>query len=218
MTQRIDGEALKNLTRFLGTVGSASSTEVDDGNISLVVDLNSLVRRARALGVTEGWFTGVLDNIHTAGGAESSEINPYAPTVANVQAVASYPGIVQPGFDIWVMGGSILRISGAGDLDGANLCIDPVLQQQGWGIDSAGSAVATSGQFPVLRWIAGLDVSVAAIPHAIGGDGSAFPTIKVRIGRGSLLRFHSDAAAAATFRLTLVLALLPEAVGQDVFA
>lgn len=210
--KKIDSEALVLVNRILGLAGGGfqQSTELDDANLSLVFEIAEATRRARALGVTEGWFVGYMDNVHVGAGTLASTQFPYEP----VGPVNAYPGIVRPGFDVWITSVSLHRVSGSGDMDGAILEMDPTARHQGWGVNNSAAAVVADTPLEIARW-SGLDSATTTI-IGITGDGNAMVRTLIRVNRGVQLRFISDATAAATFRCALSLALFPEALGQDV--
>ncbi len=213
--KNIDSDALILVNRMLGLAGGGQvvPTLLDDGTLSMTLDVIQASRRARALGVTEGWFVGYLDNVHAGAGVLSAQIFPYAPTTAN--AVNAYPADVPRGFDVWITSVSCRRVLGTGTLDGAVLEMDPTGRHQGWGIDDGGTAVVADTPLEIARWTA-LDTATT-IPLGIAGDGSANVRTLFRFPRGVALRFMSDVAgASATIRCAVSLALFPEAVGQDV--
>lgn len=214
MSKSIDSDALGLINRILGLGGGGESdTDLEDQTLVQVLDVAAAVRRSLAGGVREGWFTGVMDNIHAAAGAVVTTVNPY--TTSDVPTGGSWPQPVPKGLDIWVLGAALVVTGAGGGLDGGMLNLDPLPAQQGWGRDSAGAAVVGSGEFPIVRWT-GIDSSVAPVPVGITGDGSVFVKTLVRIARGTQLLFRTDATAADTFRCTVLLGLFPEALGQDV--
>ena len=214
MNQRIESDALDLVTRILGITGATGLTLLDDGNVSQVLELGPIIRRSRTPGITTGWFNCFLQNVHGAAGSLHSEIDPYN---AGDSAVAPYPAAVPQGFDFWVLYASLRRQSGAGTLDGAVFYSDPGAQQQGWGENDSGAAVASTLASPLALWT-GLDTSIT-LTNGIGvsGDGSTMVKIGRRIPRGVILEFDSDVAgAAATILLSLTCGLFPEALGQDI--
>jgi len=220
VTKRITSDALFLLNRMLGLAGGTpGATELDDGNVSQVLDITDVVRRSRTIASSQGWFFCIMDNVHAAAGALDSEINPYVPGAAFAPTVSAFPASVPRDFDFWLYTASLLRIGGDGDLDGAILRMNPTAAQQGWGIDNSGAAVAGNDPYPIGRWTA-LDETLAARdPYGIAGDGSAFIKVNQRIARGNLLRFTTDTSgqtAETTFRLFLTCGLFSEGIGQDI--
>ena len=214
MSHRIDSDALDELFRTLGIAGggvSAGDTLLDSGNVSLVLSVNEIVRRSRTPGVSAGSFFGVLQNVHAAAGQEQASIDPYE---AGDDAVAPYPPSVPRGFDVWLLGAALHRVSGAGTLDGAILFVGPDSTQQAFGRDDSGATVLTSDVYPVALWTTLNTTTTNAI--GVAGNGSTFVRIGLRLKRGGTVVFVSDVAgAAATIMVQLVIGLFPAGIGQD---
>lgn len=215
MGKPIESDALDRVYRILGLSGGAlpKGTLLDDGNVSQVLDLNPIIRRSRTPAATSGWFVGILNTIHAAAGRIATSINPYT-TGDNVEP---YPSPVPRGFDVWVLGASIIRLSGAGDLDGAVLQLDPSPSQQGWGVDNTGAAVVQTLAIPIARF-GPLDTSIASeLAFAFNPEGGqSMIKVMTRVPRGATLRVATDATAAATFQTQLICGLFVESLGQDV--
>ena len=212
MSKPIDSDALDELYRTLGLAGgSERGTLLDDGNVSMVLALDRIVRRSRTPGVTDGSHYGVLQNVHGAAGQVATTIDPYA---AGDDAIAPWDPVIPAGFDVWIMGAAVRRVAAAGGLDGGVLSINPLANQQGFGRDSAGAPVADISGYPIAFW----DTLNTDTTFALGlaGDGSAWARLGIRLTRGAAIAFTSDAAAAATFNCTVLLGLFPAGLGQDV--
>lgn len=215
MTKRIDSDALVLLNRMLGLGGGGSgATDLDDGVVSQTLDILSVVRRARTPARSLGWFFGQFRNIHAAGGALQSSINPFA---VGALAHNAYPTSIRRDFDLWLISASVNRAAGAGALDGATLLNSAVAADHGWGVDDSGAGFGPgAGLLLLARWT-GLDSSIAGQDaHGIAGDGSVLVQIGQRIPRNTVIRFNSDAAAAATFDCVVTLGVFPEGLGQDI--
>jgi len=220
VTKRITSDALFLLNRMLGLAGGTPGpTELDDGNVTQVLDIIDVVRRSRTIAASQGWFFCIMDNVHAAAGALDSEIDPYTPGAAFAPNVSAYPARVGRDFDFWLYTASLVRIAGDGALDGALLRMNPTAAQMGWGIDNSGAAVAGDDPYPIGRFTA-LDSTLAARdPYGIAGDGKAYISINQRIARGNLLRFTTDTSGqtvSTTFRLFLTCGLFSEGIGQDI--
>jgi len=217
MTKRIISDALLSVNRILGLTsgGETQPTLLDDGNVSQVFTINDAVRRARAGGITSGWFMGILQNVHTGAGSLIATIDPYSAGSA-VPALGSWPELIPRGLDIWVLGVSTIRTVGAGTLDGAVMYFNPTARQQAWGRDDSGVLVTSSAGIAIARWT-DLDASAGSLAIGIGGNGDAFNWVRLRVERGTILEFRSDVAtASATIRCNFILGLFPEGLGQDV--
>lgn len=219
MSRDIDSDALTTMNRLLGIAGRGSSqTELDDGNLSQVIDVNPIVRRSRTPVGSTGFYICTLTNVHSAADNETSQIDPYLPG-ASVAPAGGYPASVDLSFDVWIAGMSIARIAGAGQLDGGqvDLTTGSSTVFSGWGQDDAGDPdISTIGtiitQFAVMNTGAAGGNSFAAEV----GSGLLASRALVRVRRGLQIRFHSTADAAATFRLVLNIGLFPAGLGQDI--
>jgi len=215
MGREIDSQALFTINRVLGLAGTgaAQQTILDDGDLTQVLDVNPFVRRGMTLASRTGIYFGIFRNVHGAGGLINNIINPYeAPNSRD-----GFPAVitVQSGLELWLLGASGERLSGAGGLDEGLLQILFSSDQQAFGSDDSGGAVASSANLHVARWDG---VSTATTTNAlVMEDGSTFARIGIRLSRlATGLRFISDASAAATFQLNVMMGLFPTGLGQDV--
>ena len=214
--KRITSSALLLVDRWLGLGGSSGPTELDDGTVSQVLDMWPAIRRMGTPAALGGWFFCLMDNIHPAAGAIDSEVDPYNPGGAFLPNSTVYPTPVPADMDFWLFSIQMKRVSGAAGMDGAAMHINPLVNQQGWGIDNLGAAIAGNDPYTVGRWT-GLDSTLAGKdPYGIAGDGSSSVVVNQRIGRGALLRMTTDADAACTFRTTLTCGLFAAGLGQDI--
>jgi len=217
VSEFIDSLALADLKRALGMAGQGSgSTALDSANLQQTIDVARIVRRSRTTGFS-GFFTGILENVHSAADGERSEIFPYSPGPNNFPP---YPGVVPNDLDVWLIGCSGARTSGAGALAGATFSINLVSAFQGWGQDDAGAGVAAGnmlGNITVARFDS-IDSSVTAStfdPMKTDG-GQAWVPVGLRLPRGCRLRFETEAGAAAEFQGLFLLGLFPITMGQDI--
>jgi len=126
--------------------------------------------------------------------------------------------VVSDGFDIWILGCSLVRSSGAGGLTSGRCGINPGTTVQGLGIDDAGAAVVATPIMGLARFDA-VDESLSGVEaDGITEAGLNYQPINLRFPRGSLLVFSSEAAAAAEFQLLCLMGLFPAGMGQDVSA
>ena len=214
----IDSDALDRVAPALGISSDklSAGTRLGSEDLTQVLNVNELIRRARTQGLTDGWFHCAMRTIHAGAGAISVSIDPYQP---GDDAFAPYPSPVPRtgpnAQDFYLLAASLVRNSGAAALDGAMLFIVPATNQQGWGRDSAGGTVTTTLIYPIARWT-GLDSTLNGInPSGIAGDGSAMVPINLRIG-GNGLRLTTDADAASEFTCLLTCGLFTAGLGQDV--
>jgi len=145
----ITGNQLALIQKVFEIAGSQISavTELDDANISQVVTINELVRRATIDQVPCGWWQGVLENVHSGADTELSFIDPYA---AGPDANAPFPAVVPDSFDIWLCGVSGARSSGVGGLTSAVASINPAGSTQAWGRDDSGAPLGAIGPRMVM--------------------------------------------------------------------
>lgn len=214
--KRVDSDALIEVNRTLDLAGGGvvAPTDLNDELLFQILNVNPLVRRARTEAGTNGIYSGLMQNTHVAAGTLTASINPYAPTVTNART--TWPATVPQHFDVWVLGATVSRVGGAGDIDGAVLSAVLAAEQQGWGVLDTGGGLSGTATVLLARWVSTLDVSVATGAHAVLGDGSYYARINQRLHRGTTIDFASDAAAAANFRCALLLGLFPASLGQDV--
>ncbi len=218
MTREIDSGALLSLNRILGIAGQGSgSTELDDGNLTQVIDVAPVVRRSRVLGATAsgGYWYWVQQHVHAAAGVLSSEIDFYDPAFPQ----NGYPASVPKDYDVWIGSFSGRRTAGAGTLGTARLGIDPNSTSQCTGIDDSGAEVTNTQAQAIYEWDQ-LSSGVSGIPPAFQNS----LTLAVqdhrawRVPRGSTVACWTNAVgASATFLFQGWLGLFPEGLGQDIF-
>jgi len=212
----ITGDQLKQIQKILGLpIAQVSGiTDIDMGNVSLTMGISDIVRRGASIGTIDGWFLGVLQNVHSGADGERSEIDPYNP---GADAVAPFPAVVPEGWDIWLLGASLIQITPSGTLlTAAQILLNPQPFSQGWGRDDTGSPVAATNGLTVARFTSVVnDVTDLGAEAGITDQGLPHQPIRMRVPRGSTISFSSESSAAATFRALLVCGLFPSALGQD---
>lgn len=212
----INSDALDLIARALGLSGvGAPLTEFLDGQLEQVLDVTTLVRRGRTQAGTGGIYTGVLENNHGAANTQISGIEPYTTAVG---AIAPYPSPMPAGFDVWIIGATVRRVSGTGTVV-AIMALDTIAPQQGWGIDEAGAAVVADDPLPLGHWntiVASTDTYVAT------PDGELWVPIGLRVPRppqsDTSLNFSTTASAISVYRASVLLGVFPIGLGQDVVA
>lgn len=215
-------DQFKVMQKVLGIPGSqlSGATEVDLDSAQQTLPLiPNIVRRGVQLGPTEGWFQGVLENVHSAADGENSAIDPYKP---GASAQNAFPAIVPEGWDVWLHGACVVRISGAGDLDatgeGALLALNSGIDKLAWGEDDAGDPVTTHPLWYLKRWtkiVEGISATASEDP-ARDDFGVMYHTVNMRMPRGIKITFKTESDAAATFQLNMILGVFPTAMGQDI--
>lgn len=204
---------LRGIDSLVGAAPAGSVTVLDDDSVAQTLPVvPDIARRSLTSGET-GWWTANLDNVHTAADEETSQINPYK-ALAAVPAGSAYPVSVPATQDLWLIGASLVRVSGAADLVGGFLAIDPIARQQAFGIEDDGSAVVVSGEIPLVFW--GPLNTDTAVDWGVTLNDQVYTRIALRLPRNTNLLFRSTSAGTATFRVVLILGLFQQALGQDV--
>jgi len=208
---RMKSQALGTIKRALGLSGPESqTTEFHDGILEQTFDVTSSVRRGNTLGVTEGIFTGALQNVHGAAETLIAQADVYA--LPGVTAIAPWPSPVPPGFDVWLLGAFVRQTLGAGTLDSLLLLQYGV---QGFGIDDSDVAVTFNSEIPIARWDAVF--TEGNIFGLQNGGGGPFVHVGMRIPRANtpVLSFRSTSSELATFTCQCIMGLFPAGLGQD---
>jgi len=211
MVKKIDSDALGDVKNALGLSGSGSPiTELTDGVVDQVLEINELVRRGRTLAGTSGIFTPTLRNVHTDAETLTTTINPYA--VGTVAAVAPYPAAVPAQFDVWLLGCGMRRVSGGGTLT-ATLSMTLGTRAQGFGIDDSGTQILVAQPIRLAFFNA-----LSTVVTAFGQQADLYPwkPIGLRIPRfGANLVFSSISSVTVSYDMQLVIGLFPSGLGQD---
>jgi len=215
----IKNSVLKGLQALLGYAPSSTPTNIDDSAISLTLPLVPEISRRSYNLFQSGWFFALMENVHSGADGETSALDPYqadaGPTLD--ASLNGFPGAVPQGWDIWLLGVSGIRSSGAGGLTGATCEINPIASQQGIGLDDVGTVV--TGSPPIhVAFFDEINADVADTSSMMRNSTNLQTYVKVglRIPRGAIIEFTSEAAAAAEFRMMLTMGIFPEALGQDV--
>jgi len=212
----IKNPILKALQGLIGIAPVPGPVVLDDDSISLTLPVVPHIARRSLAGIELGWFVGLMENVHSGADSEASSIDPYEPGA--LLAVPPYPPSVPDDFDLWLLGISGTRSSGTGGLTGALFTLNPNDTSQGWGIDDAGVALLGT---PSIRL--GLFDSISELVQAFTTDPminsltlQTFYKLGIRVPRGAILSFETEAAAAAEFQGQFLLGLFPAGLGQDV--
>jgi len=218
MTVEVNSAALEELQTALGLAGNpAASTQLDDGNLSQVIDIARIARRSLAFG--DGLWYVFLDVIHTAGNAIlTTDIDPYAAINGSGGAKSGYPNPIPRGFDLYLI--KVSLATSAQLFQDCSLSAFIPDNSIGIGVTNTDGAQATAsgpGTFPLVVWSAET-ASIGGTTFAVTGTGQILVPIGERIRRGTLLRFVSEITMAGahinSFRMSL--GLFPSALGQDV--
>jgi len=213
--QRINSQALSLINRSLGITGTGSQqTEFEDGNLQQTIDVADLIRRGNTQGGTGGIYIGALTNIHGASGVLHSAFQLYS-SAAGV--IAPYPNPMPIGFDVWILGASVRRVSGTGTVE-ALLNVNTAAAVQGWGVDDSGSATTTIDPIFLAHW--DTIVTIGVFDVVMNEGGQPYQPINWRIVRppasDTAVQFSTDASALATYRCMVLVGVFPIGLGQDV--
>jgi len=204
---------LRGVQELVGaSPGTLGVTVLEDDSVTQTLPVvPDIARRSLVTGET-GWWIANLDNVHTAADAETSLINPYA-AADDVPAGSAFPLLVPATQDLWLLGASVNRISGAADLTAAALTLDPVARQQAFGRDDSGAAIVASGEIPLALWV-GLNTDTPVAMALLVGGG-VHQAIRTRWPRNARVTFRTESAGTATFRLVMIWGLFQAGLGQD---
>ena len=215
MPKEIDSAALAQVQRALGLAGAgAAVSELNDGSVEQVLDIGPLARRGRTLAGSEGIYVGVLRNNHGAANTIQSHWLPYRVAAGQVNA---YPDRVGSGFDLWLLGASVVQVSGSGTLLAA---LSARNWQVGFAHDETDAAVtAANFSVPLAFW----DTLTTLVDEFALSASAPFKRIGVRIprvpqditGLATDVRFDSVSSAAAVFDCRMLVGLFPTSLGQD---
>jgi len=211
----VDSDALTLLRRVLGIAGrGAGRTDLDEGNLAQVVDVNPIVRRSRSLVGTDGIFMGVIQHDHGAGATTlATAINPYRAT--NPRAPWIFPGNRVPDdMEIWLIAASMALVLGTGsNFTSGTLDITVPTAATVMSSDEAGGPVPASA-LVLAMW----DTIVGGPTADVGlqENGSPWWRGPIRIRRNTTIRLRSGGINAVEVQLMFLLALTPISLGQDV--
>jgi len=216
----IKGGQVGVIRRILKTGIDAATaiTQIDLDNISQTLPIvPEILRRSAPLAGIDGWFTGVLENVHSGADEEDSTVFPYEVTRANV--LGNFPTPIPEGWDIHLVSCGGVRTSGAGGITGSTL-LDTPASVQGFALDDAGNPIGLSPRAMILGMITGFDATAGALTNDpivwAGVPGLTQLRVGLRIPRGAALHFFSTSDAAVTAQMTFLMGLFPLAMGQDV--
>jgi len=217
----VKGIELSLIQKLYGLPSSqlAGVTQLDADNVSQTLPIvpEILRRSANIVGNNQGGiFQGVMEMVHSGADDEVGTYVPYAGTIAGgttvVGARAGFPLPIPEGWDLWFLGCSLERFSGAGTVV-ALLSLNG--SPGGWGIDDQGAAVPETPLFNIARFTS--IVADAIIGYGIGADGQPWQGVgRMRLARDQEYELRSTSSAAVSYRLAILMGLFPEAMGQDI--
>lgn len=193
----------------------SGGTDIDLKNLSQVLNVvPEVLRRSAPLTGIDGYFTGILQNVHSAADDEFSQIGPYA--VGETFRLNDYPSAIPDGWDVWLLGASGRRTSGSGSIVG-QVSLQPPGNVLGWGRDDAGAGTGLLDSHVFLGAITAIRDLGPQDPCIWDNEpGGTFLRIGMRIPRGGLLNFNSTSDAAVTVDMLFIMGMFPKAMGHDV--
>lgn len=221
MTVAIDSSALTVLRRSLGIAGTGSGqTDLDDGNLSQVIDVVPISRRSLAFGSGIWQFQMIFVHSNTTG--RNTIFDPYEPKTAGgtPSNKNGYPVIVPHGFDVWLIAMS-LTTNDATDFSSVTAGIVTAATASGMNITNTNGVSTSPGgaalEFPLAHWDT-TDVMTNGTIAGLTIQGDLIARLGYRLRRGERISVDSvtDTAGTATNSVTLTLGLFPVALGQDV--
>ena len=218
----IDTSALTVMRRALGIAGTGSGhTELDDDNLSQVIDVVPISRRSLAFG--SGIWQMQMQFVHSNTTGRNIIFDPYQPSTIAGGTPANkngYPTVVPQGFDVWLIAMS-MTTNNATDFSSVTAGIITTASASGMMIKNvngvftspAGSAI----EFPLAHWDT-TDVMTNGTIAGLTIQGDLVAQVGYRLRRGERISADSvtDGAGSTTNNLTLTLGLFPVALGQDV--
>jgi len=212
----VESQAFAPLNKTLGIGGSGDSeTELLDGELVQTMEMGAIARRGRTIAGTEGLFRCVMRTVHTAAEVLTTSWQPYQPGATGT--IAPYPNPVPDGFDVWLLGCSVERVSGNASISEAALRLTQV--QQGFGIDDSAAAVVSTSVFTIAFWNS-LELGIEPAYGVISSRGWPWKPVKIRIPRkgaiaSPFLVFGAESGGTLTVDCVMLIGIFPSALGQD---
>ena len=211
--REIDTDALAAVLPSLGigNPGTATrSADFDDEVLQQTLDVNPLVRRARAIVPSEGIFLGNMLNQHAIAGQKVCDLDPYTPAAGIAQS--PYPSPLPSGFDVWIIG-----VGGFASTDSVLVASLQLVY------GASETAFTVPGPTPLgcspIYALWNDSVSKGAGTRALTTTtdvSKVFQGAPLRLRKGVIVRWRSEASAACDISANIVFAVLPSGLGQDV--
>lgn len=157
MTRRIDSAALDSVRRTLALGrGGAGVANLDDGNVSQVLEVNPAVRRS--LSLLDGGLSWVAMQAIMPGAAGGNEVetitlDPYRPKNPRASGpFAALPESTFDRFDFWLIGCQLQFVSGSTAFQAAQLFYVIAEEWQYDSSDQAGAAVPGDRDLTLAWW------------------------------------------------------------------
>lgn len=204
---KIVGPSLSLVRRLLGLGPGAAreGSDLDEANVSQVIDVGRMAGRSSALVNLEGWCYGRIINNHLAADEQVESVAPYA---AGALALSGYPIAVPHGYDFWLGGVGMARTSGGGLITIAYVTLSLTAEAQGLGALS-----------PVTVYLARWDLleKVTAVHWpGVTEAGETWVPLNMRIPRYATINFRTVSDAALGLQLVFSFCLIPSGAVPDI--
>jgi len=157
VTKRITSGAFEFLNRVLGLSGEgAQTTELDDGNVSEVLEISRLVQAALAVGESGGLFSSMLGTTHAAAGLINQSFDPYVPAL---RVGAFSRPLDFNDVDLWYLGSSVRVVSTSQSVDEVQLVLVP----QAGEFQGIAFSIGTVDSMVLARWDATLGLTAPGL-------------------------------------------------------
>ena len=209
----LKSQALGILNKAIGLSGGSGvggETQLDDDNVSQVLATNDIIRRSLTLAGSDGIFLAITQNTHGAGSSTQIEVNR-----PQGLAHAPYPAIIPDGLEVWVLGVCGFLVSGtASNFTDCTCHIQMPSVSQGMSSNQSGAQLgAVSTNLPIAFFD---NIQAGSFDAAQLEDGGLYYPIKIRVRRGSVIQFRSNATNAVVVQMNWLCGLFPIGLGQDV--
>lgn len=210
----VNSSALELLRKAYGLAGVGSGeTELDDGRLDQVVDVNPIARRSMSDAGTSGIYQGLCVMTMPAGASSNSAwLGPYAVGTSNLPP---YTNPILDRLDVWCIGvGCALTSGTASNFSEAAIGIYTPPDHVGFAINNTAVPISPAGsKYYLARWD-----NMEASGIGTQENGQSWQPVGKRMRRGELFMFDCSATNAVVVELTVQLAVQPVALGQDVLA
>jgi hypothetical protein len=212
----LKSQALGILNKAIGLSGGSGvggETQLDDDNVSQVLATNDIIRRSLTLAGSDGIFLAITQNTHGAGSStQTSQIEVNRPQGL---AHAPYPAIIPDGLEVWVLGVCGFLVSGtSSNFTDCTCHIQMPSVSQGMSSNQSGAQLgAVSTNLPIAFFD---NIQAGSFDAAQLEDGGLYYPIKIRVRRGSVIQFRSNATNAVVVQMNWLCGLFPIGLGQDV--
>ena len=212
----LKSQALGILNKAIGLAGGSGAggeTQLDDDNVSQVLATNDIIRRSLTLAGSDGIFLAITQNTHGSGSTtQTSQIEVNLP---GALAHAPYPAKIPDGLEVWVLGVTGFLVSGtATNFTDCTCHVQMPAVSQGMSSNQSGAQLGSvSTNLPVAFFD---NITAGSFDTAQMPDGQIYYPIKMRVRRGSVIQFRSNATNPVVVQMNWLCGLFPIGLGQDV--